>query len=123
MGLRRLSHLSDVLLTLRPWVRALYRTSDRTWEENSSTLGRTSWVFIGFSGFLVLSCILLGVVIEIFLMSVMVFLRRALIFSPKTGSCQSNSPHKPLAVVNQMLLVAFIHYSENRLLSFKFHIG
>ena len=37
-GLRWLSRLSDVLPPLRSWVRALYRTSDRPWEEFVNTL-------------------------------------------------------------------------------------
>ena len=91
MVLQWLSHLSDVLPPLRLCVRALYRTSDRTWEEFVNTLPKVVGFLSGLSGFLVLSCILLGVVIEIFLVSVVVFLRRALIFSPKTGRCQSAS--------------------------------
>ena len=35
---RWLSRLSDVLPPLRSWVRALYRASDRTWEEFVNTL-------------------------------------------------------------------------------------
>ena len=51
--------------------------------KSSSTLCHTIlWVITSFSGFLVLSCIL-GVVIEIFLVSLVVVLMRALIFSPK----------------------------------------
>ena len=36
-SIRWLSRLSDVLPPLRSWVRALYRTSDRTWEEFVNT--------------------------------------------------------------------------------------
>ena len=38
IGLRWLSHVSDVLPPPRSCVRALYRTSDRTWEEFVNTL-------------------------------------------------------------------------------------
>ena len=38
LGLRWLSRLSDVLPPLRSRVRALYRSSDRTWEEFVNTL-------------------------------------------------------------------------------------
>ena len=37
-GFGSFSRLSDVLLPLRSWVRALYRTSDRTWEEFANNL-------------------------------------------------------------------------------------
>ena len=47
-----LSRLSDVLLPLKSWVRALYRTFDRMSEEFVNALYRKSWVFSGFSGFL-----------------------------------------------------------------------
>ena len=37
--------------SLRSWVRALYRTSDRRWKEFVNT-AESRWVFSGFSGFL-----------------------------------------------------------------------
>ena len=100
---------------------SLHRISDRTWEEFVNTLPKVM-VFHQVLRFPRPFMYIIRHCNRDFLVSVVVFLRRALIFSTKTGSYQSSSPHKPLAVVNQKLLVAFIHYSDNRLLSFNFHI-
>ena len=46
VGLQWLSRLSDRLPPLRPRVRALYRTSDRTWEEFVNTLPKVVTGFL-----------------------------------------------------------------------------